>query len=233
MTRAWWTKLHLLTRLALFLIVCAHAAAGRAFGPQLLLCGGLLLLLFACGAAGPHARLLLWAHLLGLPATVLLFLAIGCETARAWPEALSWGLVEALRYALRLECLLLANLLFIGITSPQEIVALFSRRWVPPAVGTLLSTAVRFLPLSFTEARRIYDIQRCRGLRLRPWAPRTWLPIMVPLFVSQMCRAHDTSVMLVVRRLTTGARSPAPRKLGPADWLLLGLGLATCIPILL
>lgn len=233
MNRAWWTKLHLLTRLALFLIVCLHAAVGREFLPQLLLCGGLLLLLFACGAAGPHARLLLWAHLLGLPATVLLFLAIGCETARSWPEALSWGLVEALRYALRLECLFLANLVFIGITSPPEIISLFSWRWMPTAVGTLLSTAVRFLPLSFTEARRIYDIQRCRGLRLRPWAPRTWLPIMVPLFVSQMCRAHDTSVMLVVRRMATGARGASPRKFGLADLLVLGLALATGIPMLL
>jgi energy-coupling factor transporter transmembrane protein EcfT len=232
MTRAWWTKLHLLTRLVLFLIVCLHAALGREFLPQLLLFCGLLLLLFACGAAGPHARLLLWAHLLGLPATVLLFLAIGYETARSWPEAISWGLVEALRYALRLECLFLANLVFIGITSPQEIISLFTRRWIPPAVGTLLSTAVRFLPLTLTEARRIYDIQRCRGLRLRPWAPRSCLPIIVPLFVSQMCRAHDTSVMLVVRRIATGTRGTSPRKFGLADLLVLGLAIATCIPML-
>ena len=79
-----------------------------------------------------------------------------------------------------------------------------------PPSGTLLSTAVRFLPLTLTEARRIYDIQRCRGLRLRPWAPRTWLPIIVPLFVSQMCRAHDTSVMLVVRRMATGTGAHRP-----------------------
>jgi len=233
MNRAWWTKLHLLTRLALFLIVCLHAALGRELLPQLLLFCGLLLLLFACGAAGPHARLLLWAHLLGLPTTVLLFLVIGYETARSWSEALSWGLVEALRYALRLECLFLANLVFIGITSPQELISLFSRRWIPTAVGTLLSTAVRFLPLTLTEARRIYDIQRCRGLRLRPWAPRTCLPIIVPLFVSQMCRAHDTSVMLVVRRIATGTRATSPRKFGLADLLVLGLALATCIPTLL
>ena len=75
MTRAWWTKLHLLTRLALFLIVCLHTALGREFLPQLLLFCGLLLFLLASGAAGPHARLLLWAHLLGLPATLLLFLS--------------------------------------------------------------------------------------------------------------------------------------------------------------
>jgi len=227
--RSWWTSLHLLTRLALFLVVCLHAALGRELLPQLLLFCGLLLLLFASGAAGPHARLLLWAHLLGLPATVLLFFAIGCETARSWSEAASWGLIEALKYALRLECLLLANLVFIGITSPREIISLFARPWLPAAVGTLLSTAVRFLPLSLAEARRIYDIQRCRGLRLRPWAPQSCLPVIIPLFVSQMCRAHDTSVMLVVRRLATGAPITSPRKFGWTDLAILGLALALCL----
>ena len=233
MTRPWWTRLNLLTRLTLFLVLCLHAATGNHFLPQLLLCSGLLLLLFASGVAGPHARLLLWAHLLGLPATVLLFLAIGYETAHSFSGAVSWGLVEALRYALRIECLLLANLLFIGITTPFEIISLFTRPWIPPAVGTLLSTAVRFLPLSLAEARRIYDIQRCRGLRLRPWAPQSCLPVIVPLFVSQMCRAHDTSVMLVVRRIATVTRGASLWTFGLADLVLLGLALASCLSILL
>ena len=229
MTAAWWTKLHPLTRLALFLTVCLHAALGQEFLPQLLLFAGLLVLLFTCGAAGSHYRLLIWAHALGLPGTLLLFVAIGYEQTHLWSQALSWGAVEGARYALRLECLFLANLVFISITSTREIISLFSHRWMPASAGTLLSTAVRFVPLSLTEARRIYDIQRCRGLRLRPWAPRSWLPIIVPLFVSQMCRAHDTSVMLVVRRIVPGNRAYSTRKLGVADWFVLGLALAICI----
>ena len=232
MTAAWCTKLHPLTRLALFLTVCFRAALGEQFLPQLLLFCGLLLLLFTCGAAASHYRLLIWGHVLGLPATGLLFVAIGYENTRVLSQSLSWGVVEAARYILRLECLFLANLVFISITSTREIISLFSHRWMPTAVGTLLSTAVRFVPLTLTEARRIYDIQRCRGLRLRPWAPRSWLPIIVPLFVSQMCRAHDTSVMLVVRRMTPGLLIPSPQKLGPLDWGVLGLALAICIQIL-
>ncbi len=233
MTRPWWTRLNLLTRLALFLVVCLHAALGEGLLLQMLLCSGLLLLLFGSGAAGPHARLLLWAHLLALPATAILFLAIGYETTRSFSGAVSWGLVEALRYALRIECLLLANLLFVGLTTPLEIISLFARPWIPPALGTLLSTAVRFLPLSLAEARRIYDIQRCRGLRLRPWAPQSCLPVIVPLFVSQMCRAHDTSVMLAVRRMAAGPRGASRGTFGLADLLLLALALASCLPIVL
>jgi len=58
------------------------------------------------------------------------------------------------------------------------------------------------------------------------------LPIIVPLFVSQMCRAHDTSVMLVVRRIGTATRGTSPRKFGIADLLVLGMALATCTPML-
>jgi len=230
---AWWTRLHPLTRLALFLAVCLRAALTEQFLPQLVLFCSLLLLLFTCGAAISHYRLLIWAHVLGLPATALLFVFIGYEQTHLWSQSLSWGAVEAARYILRLECLFLANLVFISITSTREIISLFSHRWMPAAAGTLLSTAVRFLPLSLTEARRIYDIQRCRGLRLRPWALRSWLPIIVPLFVSQMCRAHDTSVMLVVRRMTPGLGTASPQKLNPWDWTALGLALAICMQTLL
>jgi energy-coupling factor transporter transmembrane protein EcfT len=230
---AQWTKLHPAVRATLFLTVCLRAALERELLPQLLLFCGLLLLLLARGTPAAHYRILLWAHLLGLPGTLLLFVAVGYERAHSCSEALAWGLFEAIKYTLRLESVLLANLLFISITSTREIFSLFPRRWVPASVGILLSTAVRFVPLSLAEARRIYDIQRCRGLRLRPWAPRSWLPIIVPLFVSQMCRAHDMSVMLVVRRIGLGTEGLPARRLGPADLFALALALALGIQPLL
>jgi len=232
-TATWLRRLHPLTRLTLFLTVCVYAALGRELLPELLLFFGLLVLLLACGAAAAHYRLLLWAHLLGLPGTLLLFVAIGYEQTHLWTQALAWGAAEGSKYVLRLESVFLANLVYISVTSTWEILSLFSHRWIPSAVGTLLSTAVRFVPLSLTEARRVYDVQRCRGLRLRPWAPRSWLPLMVPLFVSQMVRAHDTSVMLVVRRIVPGTGAASFRKLRAMDWLVLGLALALCIERLL
>jgi hypothetical protein len=48
-----------------------------------------------------------------------------------------------------------------------------------------------------------------------------------------MCRAHDTSVMLVVRRMAPRTGAASTRKLGFADWLVLGLALAVCIQTLL
>jgi len=232
-TAVWWTKPHPAVRATFFLAVCMRAALEREWLPQSLLFCGLLLLLMACGAAAFHYRFLLWAHLMGLPSTMLLFVVIGYERTHLCPEALSWGVVEALKYALRVESVLLANLVFISTTSTREMFSLFPRRWVPASVATLLSTAVRFLPLSLAEARRIYQVQRCRGLRLRPWSPRSWLPIIVPLFVSQMCRAHDTAVMLVVRRISLGTGSSSDRRWGLADVFVFGLALAMGIEALL
>ena len=229
----WWKQLHPGARTAVFLALCMRAALEREWPPQCLLFCGLFVLLIACGAAGSHYRLLFWMHLMGLPGTMLLFIAIGYEQTRNCLDALSWGSIEALRYSLRVENVLLSNLVFISLTSTRELLSLLRHRWVPAPVGTLLSTAVRFVPLSLTEARRIYDVQRCRGLRLRPYAPRTWLPVVIPLFVSQMCRAHDTSIMLVVRRMDAPTTLRRSRSMGTADWLILGLALAFCLQPLL
>jgi energy-coupling factor transporter transmembrane protein EcfT len=228
-----WTCLHPSARAALFLALCMRAALERQWLPQSLLFCGLLLLLFACGAAAAHYRFLLWVHLMGLPSTMLLFVAIGYEQTRAIPQALLWGAVEALKYALRVETVLLVNLLFISVTSTREIFALFPRRWMPVSLATLLATALRFVPLSLVEARRIYDVQRCRGQRVRPWAPRSWLPILIPLFVSQMCRAHDTAVMLVVRRIGVAPAAAASRKWTLPDVVTLAIALALCVQIVL
>ena len=205
-----WSRLHPLTRAMLFTAVGLYAALGSPPAVQIALAAALLAVVLACGVIRTHWRLLLALHLFGLPGAALLFVLAGYERSGRWAEALAWGLPQAARYSLRLECLLLANLALIGTISLRELTELFMHRWVPKAVGLPLLTAVRFIPLTLAESRRIYDVQRCRGLRLRPWRPRTWLPVLVPLFISQMQRAHDTALMLVVRRIVpgTGAASP-------------------------
>jgi len=90
-----------------------------------------------------------------------------------------------------LECLFLAN--SCSLASPAHARSSRCSRigGLPTAAGNRLlpAPAVRFVPLSLTEAHRIYDIQRCRRLATAPVGARSWLPIIVPLFVSQMCRA--------------------------------------------
>ena len=222
MNREWWTKLHPLTRVALFLVVCLQVALGRNIVATLFLAFGLLLLVIACGILKSHVRLLVWAHLAGAPGLVLLFVAAGFERTHSCPGAWSWGLVEAGRYALRVECLFLANLALIGTTSVRELAGLAASRWVPAPAAIILSTALRFVPHTLAEARRIHEIQRCRGMRLRPWRPGSWLPIMVPLFVGQMWRAQETTLMLAVRRIVPGNGFAPGRRLRALDWVVMG-----------
>lgn len=228
MSSAPWRRLHPLTRLVLFGAVCLCAAAETGFVPLGILAGALLLLVIAAGTLRSRWAMLLWLHVFSLPGLALVFVLAGHEDARTWPAAVAWGLPEAARYALRLECLLLANLALIGTTTMLEISRLFAHRRVPAPAGLLLSTAVRFVPMSIAEARRIYDIQRCRGLRVRPWAPRTWLPIAVPLFVAQMCRAHETAVMLAVRRILRDPRPGFDPPVTTLDGIAIGVAVAVC-----
>jgi energy-coupling factor transporter transmembrane protein EcfT len=220
--REWWTKLHPLTRVALFLGACLQAALASDVTATLLLAAGLLLIVVACGVLKSHLRLLVWAHLAGAPGLVLLFVAAGFERTHSWPGAWSWGLAEAGRYALRVECLFFANLALIGTTGVRELAGLAASRWVPAPAAIILSTALRFIPHTLAEARRIYEIQRCRGLRLRPWRPRSWLPLIVPLFVGQMWRAQETTLMLAVRRIVPGNGFAPGRRLRAMDWVVMG-----------
>jgi energy-coupling factor transporter transmembrane protein EcfT len=223
MRRDWWNGLHPAARIALFLAACLQAVLGRDLRVTLGLAVVLLGVIAACGVLRSNMRLLLWIHLVGMPGLLAVFVLAGYEQTRVWAAAWSWGLVEAGRYVLRVEGLFLANVALIGTTSMRELAALASHRWIPRPAAVILSTAVRFIPITIAEARRIYEVQRCRGLRLRPWRPRTWLPVMVPLFVGQMCRAHETTLMLTVRRIVPGAAAGARRRLGALDWAVLAL----------
>ena len=224
-----WACIHPLTRTVLFLAVGVYAAVSSRLAVQIALAGMLLAIALARGTVKAHWRLLVWIHLTGLPGAAIIFVATGYERTRLWGEAFSWGLMEAARYSLRLECLFLANLAMIATISMRELTELFTHRWVPRPLGVPLLTAVRFIPLTLAESRRIYTIQRCRGLRLRPWSPRTWLPVFVPLFISQMQRAHETALMLVVRRIVPGAWAGPSRRLRVLDYAVLGLAVGLCI----
>ncbi len=217
-----WTKLHPLARIIIFLGICLQITLCEDWTSQALVCLGLLMLVIASKVGSTLWRFLIWMNLIGLPGIFLVFILTGYERSQTLSEALAWGMREGVGYALRIEGLFLANLALIGTTSARELMTVFYQRWAPTSVATLLSTAVRFIPVTIIETRRIYDVQRCRCFKMRPWAPRSWLPIIVPLFISQMCRAHETALMMVVRRIgQTGYQGPQ-RQFRMLDWIATG-----------
>ncbi len=190
---------------------------------------GLLALLATCSPSGKLLHVIFWLNLLGIPGSMVFFVAAGWEAAGSLPGALRWAIVPAALYTLRLECLVFANLVLVGTTTPRALFAL-GPRWLPSGFRTLLVTAVRFVPLTISEAIRIHQVQRCRGLRLRLWSLRTWLPVLIPLFLAQMRRAHETALMLVVRRVLPTMAPVGPRPgFRPADWLVVGCSAGACL----
>ena len=150
MTAAWWTKLRPLTRLALFLTVCLRAALGQEFLPQLLLFVGLLLLLFTCGAAASHYRLLIWAHVLGFREH-----SSSLSPSDTKPPMCGPTPCPGARWKVRdTHCAWSASSSPTSCSSASPARARSSpcsrTDGCQPPPGTLLSTAMRFVPLSLT-----------------------------------------------------------------------------------
>ena len=86
---------------------------------------------------------------------------------------------------------------------------------------------------SLEEARRIVDVQRCRGFRPSSLLdPRNFLPILTPLVVAHLKRAHDMAICLEIRHFFWSAPHTRPTPiLSLADVTCCVLGLLCCIAL--
>ena len=190
-----------------------------------LILGGLLLLFVGLRARLGFFKWLLLMSVAGVPFTVVVFWIAAAELTGDWRTALPLGLRDALRFVLRLKVVVFANILLVQTTSQRELTACLRSLRLPEGVVLFVSTVIRFLPLSYRECGRILQTQRCRGLRLRGLMdPRNLLPLVVPLLLSHMRRAHEMALSLEIRHFAwqpAGARVPLLH--GTADWLALTL----------
>jgi len=67
-------------------------------------------------------------------------------------------------------------------------------------LATVLSIALRFIPILATEAGNVMDAQRCRGVEFGKGniirRARAFVPVLVPMFVSSFRRAEELSVAM-------------------------------------
>jgi energy-coupling factor transport system permease protein len=131
----------------------------------------------------------------------------------------SQGLVLAAFITCRLVLLTLASVLLTASTSPIELTDAISDLLKPfryiglpsAEIALVMSIAMRFVPTILEETERIIRAQVSRGARIGEGGlvarMRSFIPILVPLFVSSFRRADDLAIAMEAR----GFRVNQPR----------------------
>lgn len=156
------------------------------------------------------------------------------------------GFARGCFYAIRIVLLVAASLLVSFTTTSTELTEAFSsflrplRKLRIPVddVASVLSIALRFIPLVAEELGRIHDAQWSRGakfgegglmVRLRAWAT-----VLVPLFVSMFRRADALAVAMDARcygALGVERTSLSRRSITGDAVAVLIIGVALCVAL--
>lgn len=149
-----------------------------------------------------------WSNVLrfkGLLGIILVMTAI--MFTLTWPgeTTLFWfikqeSLLHGLSIGLRVVALIITGLVFLSITTNEEILIALVRLGVPYRFSFALSTALRLVPTVLGTALVISQAQRCRGLDIESGNVITRLknmvPILIPVFVSTIRSTRTFSLAL-------------------------------------
>lgn len=149
-------------------------------------------------------------------------------------------------YAVRILLLVAASLIVSFTTTSTQLTEAFSSFLRPlrvlrvpvDDVASVLSIALRFIPLVAEELGRIHDAQWARGAKFGEKGlvvrVRAWATVLVPLFVGMFRRADNLAVAMDARCYgAPGVRrtSLSHRKFGVDATLVTVAGLALCIAL--
>lgn len=147
-------------------------------------------------------------------------------------------------YAVRILLLVAASLIVSFTTTSTQLTEAFSSFLRPlralripvDDVASVLSIALRFIPLVAEEMGRIHDAQWARGAKFGENGlvvrVRAWATVLVPLFVGMFRRADNLAVAMDARCYgVPGVRrtSLSHRKFGVDATFITAVGLALCI----
>ncbi len=156
------------------------------------------------------------------------------------------GFARGCFYALRIVLLVVASLLVSFTTTSTQLTEAFAiflrplRRLRVPVddVASVLSIALRFIPLVAEEIGRIHDTQWSRGAKFGEGSIasrlRAWSTVLVPLFVGMFRRADDLAVAMDARcyGMPGVQRTSLTRKpLAARDVAKLLVGLVGCVAL--
>lgn len=155
------------------------------------------------------------------------------------------GLAEGLFFVFRVILLVVGTSLLTLTTTPVQLTDGLERvmrplealRFPASEVAMMLTIALRFIPTTAQEAEKILVAQTARGARFDEGGlvrrARSFIPVMVPLFVNLFRRAEDLAVAMESRCYRGG---PGRTRLNPSvmthrDWLVLLFASAVLIAL--
>lgn len=157
----------------------------------------------------------------------------GLGKLRITLEAILFGLNMGLRFLIIMS----AFCLLTYVLHPDGALSLMGRlgnKWV-----LALTISTRLLPLMVSDFKRIYDVQRCRGVRFSGKSKlgkvKNFFPIITAMIISSLERSFQLAEALQARGYGIGKRSSYNRELiRPRDYLIfLSLALAFVLGIML
>lgn len=172
-------------------------------------------------------RWLFVPFLMSMPVTFGVFIASYWVSFNNFVLGSQKGLAEGGLFFLRIFLLLVANILFVKTTDIRQFASALTQIQIPQTFVTLITTVFRFFPMMLQEGQRIIEVQRTRGVRphhlLRP---HHFLPIVIPLLLINMQRAHEMALSMKLREITLHSSS-GPVIFGRRDFWILAIH--TCV----
>ncbi len=113
------------------------------------------------------------------------------------------GFLMGTTFLLRLFSLMIASSVLTLTTSMDDFIQFFHKLKVPAEISMMLTTAIRFIPTLEKKRRQILEAQIARGMRFNEkgitGSIRSYLPIMIPLFINSILMANSLSMAMLNR----------------------------------
>ena len=187
-----------------------------------ILTGYILILMWVSRTGMGMMRWLIIPFLISAPMTTFVFIGSFWIELGSLQRGLTRGLTEGGLFVLRIFLLLLANIIFVRTTDIRQFAGAMTRIKMPEIFVTLITTTFRFFPMMIQEGQRIIEVQRSRGIRPRHLLrPHHFLPIVIPLLLINMQRAHDMVLSMKLRGMALQEASSVSVPFSSLDlWVL-------------
>lgn len=113
------------------------------------------------------------------------------------------GFLMGTTFILRLLGMMLSSTALTLTTSMDDFTQFFHKMKVPAEVSMILTTAIRFIPTLDKKRKLIIEAQKARGTKFNNRGIigpiRSYLPIMIPMFINSILMANSLSMAMLNR----------------------------------